>query len=184
LFLQHQDPLVREVAGFRPVVSSKTSQPQKVMGLDDFSMYPGQKPASLMKPKPALLKPTPVVQLAPSPQPQRPKQQKKPQSQAQSQQNGMSEQPQPSAHDLAAATAASAMSGQNYLPSPHANYQFVMACSTCYRKVGDGYDGFMYKSIRHSCTMEYLLIRPTETLGNSWLKIRPRPPAVSLHTDL
>ena len=60
-------------------------------------------------------------------------------------------------------------------------FDFKIACSNCFPKIGEGRKGYRYVGTGHACSKNVLIVNKKTPPGLNWIKIRPRPPAKSNH---
>ncbi|KAK3091336.1 hypothetical protein FSP39_019040 [Pinctada imbricata] len=62
------------------------------------------------------------------------------------------------------------------LALPLENFDFQLACNTCFVKTGEGIRGYKYTKTTHNCNKDILLVKLNiNRPGINWMKIRPRP---------
>ena len=60
-------------------------------------------------------------------------------------------------------------------------FDFKLACRSCFAKIGEGRKGYRYVDTRHNCTKNVLIINKKVPQGVNWIKIRLRPPSKANH---
>ena len=60
-------------------------------------------------------------------------------------------------------------------------FDFKIACSLCFPKIGEGRKGYRYVGTSHSCIKNVLIVNKKTPPGLNWIKVRPRPPSKANH---